>query len=282
MAELPKAGPDEADVAIARAKEAFPAWRAVAPADRADLMRRLSTAIRERVEELARLEARNVGKPISDARGEVGHGGGRLQLLRGRPGAAARLEHPGRRRCRRDVPGAARRRRPDHPLELPARDRFVEGGTRAGGRQHDRAQAGRAHAPHRRRARADRARRGPSGGRPERGRRARADGRGAHRHAPRRGQGRLHRLDRGRSPHPGARRGHDQARDARAGRQVGERDLRGRGSRAGRALCAHGRLRQRRAGLLCALAHPRRGVGGGPLHGRARGGGRGDPGRRPA
>jgi acyl-CoA reductase-like NAD-dependent aldehyde dehydrogenase len=72
MAELPKAGPDEADAAIARAKEAFPAWRAVAPADRADLMRRISTAIRERMEQLARLEARNVGKPISDARGEVG------------------------------------------------------------------------------------------------------------------------------------------------------------------------------------------------------------------
>jgi acyl-CoA reductase-like NAD-dependent aldehyde dehydrogenase len=72
MAELPKAGPEEADAAIARAKEAFPAWRAVAPADRADLLRRLSAAIGERVEDLARLEARNVGKPISDARGEAG------------------------------------------------------------------------------------------------------------------------------------------------------------------------------------------------------------------
>ena len=72
MAELPKAGPDNADAAVARAKEAFPAWRAVTPADRADLLRRISAAIRERIEELAQLEARNVGKPISDARGEVG------------------------------------------------------------------------------------------------------------------------------------------------------------------------------------------------------------------
>jgi acyl-CoA reductase-like NAD-dependent aldehyde dehydrogenase len=72
MAELPKAGPDDADAAVARAKDAFPAWRAVAPADRAELMRRISGAIRERIDELARLEARNVGKPISDARGEVG------------------------------------------------------------------------------------------------------------------------------------------------------------------------------------------------------------------
>jgi acyl-CoA reductase-like NAD-dependent aldehyde dehydrogenase len=72
MAELPKAGPEEADSAIARARAAFPAWRAVAPAERADLLRRISAAIRERLDDLARLEARNVGKPISDARGEVG------------------------------------------------------------------------------------------------------------------------------------------------------------------------------------------------------------------
>ena len=72
MAELPQAGPDEADAAIARARAAFPTWRALTPADRADLLRRISIAVREHAEELARLEARQVGKPISDARGEVG------------------------------------------------------------------------------------------------------------------------------------------------------------------------------------------------------------------
>jgi acyl-CoA reductase-like NAD-dependent aldehyde dehydrogenase len=72
MAELPNAGPAEADAAIARAKAAFPAWRAVAPADRALLLRRVAAAVRERADGLARLESRNVGKPISDARGEIG------------------------------------------------------------------------------------------------------------------------------------------------------------------------------------------------------------------
>jgi acyl-CoA reductase-like NAD-dependent aldehyde dehydrogenase len=72
MAELPQAGPEDADAAIARAKAAFPAWRAVTPADRAQLLRRLAAGVRERADGLARLEARNVGKPISDARGEVG------------------------------------------------------------------------------------------------------------------------------------------------------------------------------------------------------------------
>jgi acyl-CoA reductase-like NAD-dependent aldehyde dehydrogenase len=72
MAELPKAGVEEADAAIERAREAFPAWKRVAPGDRAALMRAVAAGVRDRADELARLEARNAGKPISDARGEVG------------------------------------------------------------------------------------------------------------------------------------------------------------------------------------------------------------------
>jgi acyl-CoA reductase-like NAD-dependent aldehyde dehydrogenase len=72
MAELPKAGVEEADAAIERAREAFPAWRRVAPGERAALMRAVAAGVRHRADELARLEARNAGKPISDARGEVG------------------------------------------------------------------------------------------------------------------------------------------------------------------------------------------------------------------
>jgi acyl-CoA reductase-like NAD-dependent aldehyde dehydrogenase len=72
IAEVESAGVEETDAAVARAKEAFPAWRAVAPADRARLLRRLATLVEEHGEELARLESRNVGKPIQGARGEVG------------------------------------------------------------------------------------------------------------------------------------------------------------------------------------------------------------------
>jgi len=72
IAEVEAAGVEETDAAVARAKEAFPAWRAVAPADRARLLRRLATLVEEHGEELARLESRNVGKPIAGARGEVG------------------------------------------------------------------------------------------------------------------------------------------------------------------------------------------------------------------
>jgi acyl-CoA reductase-like NAD-dependent aldehyde dehydrogenase len=72
LAQIPRAGAEEADAAVARAKAAFPAWRAVAPADRARLLHRLADALAEHHEELSVLEARNAGKPIADARGEIG------------------------------------------------------------------------------------------------------------------------------------------------------------------------------------------------------------------
>ena len=72
IAEIRAAGVEETDAAVARAKAAFPGWRAVAPADRARLLRRLATLVEEHGEELARLESRNVGKPIAGARGEIG------------------------------------------------------------------------------------------------------------------------------------------------------------------------------------------------------------------
>jgi acyl-CoA reductase-like NAD-dependent aldehyde dehydrogenase len=72
LAELPQAGVEETDAAIARAREAFGGWKGIAPGMRADLLRNVARLVGERVEDLARLEARNVGKPISDARGEVG------------------------------------------------------------------------------------------------------------------------------------------------------------------------------------------------------------------
>jgi acyl-CoA reductase-like NAD-dependent aldehyde dehydrogenase len=71
MAEVPRAGVEEVDAAVARANAAFPGWRAVAPADRAKLLRDLADALAARQEDLAQVEARNAGKPIGDARGEM-------------------------------------------------------------------------------------------------------------------------------------------------------------------------------------------------------------------
>jgi acyl-CoA reductase-like NAD-dependent aldehyde dehydrogenase len=72
MAEVPRAGAEEIDAAVAKAEAAFPAWRDVTPGDRAALIHRLADALAAEHEELSRLEARNAGKPIASARGEIG------------------------------------------------------------------------------------------------------------------------------------------------------------------------------------------------------------------
>src|SRR5207247_485637 len=72
LAEVAEASVEDAGRAVARAKAAYPGWRAVSPGDRAKLLRRFANAVADDAAKLAELEARNVGKPISDARGEVG------------------------------------------------------------------------------------------------------------------------------------------------------------------------------------------------------------------
>jgi acyl-CoA reductase-like NAD-dependent aldehyde dehydrogenase len=68
---LEPATEDDADAAIARAREAFPAWRDVQPDDRSRLLRRLADALDAEQENLAQLESKNTGKPIGDSRGEM-------------------------------------------------------------------------------------------------------------------------------------------------------------------------------------------------------------------
>jgi betaine-aldehyde dehydrogenase len=72
MAQVHRAGTEDVDKAVAAAKAAFPAWRAVAPAERANLMHAMADALSNRASDLAETEARNAGKPISDAEGEIG------------------------------------------------------------------------------------------------------------------------------------------------------------------------------------------------------------------
>jgi acyl-CoA reductase-like NAD-dependent aldehyde dehydrogenase len=68
---VPRADATDVDAAVARAKAACPAWRALAPGDRARLLRRVADAVADHRDELAQIEARNAGKPIGDARGEM-------------------------------------------------------------------------------------------------------------------------------------------------------------------------------------------------------------------
>ena len=72
LAEIARADADDVDRAVAAAKAALPAWRALAPGERARILYALTDVLAEHLEELAVLEARNAGKAISDARGEMG------------------------------------------------------------------------------------------------------------------------------------------------------------------------------------------------------------------
>jgi len=63
----------DADAAIARAVAAQPRWRAVAPGERAGMLRRFAAAVDAHVDELADLEVAGSGHPIGQARWEAGH-----------------------------------------------------------------------------------------------------------------------------------------------------------------------------------------------------------------
>ena len=70
---VPSLDPAETDAAIERAARAFPAWKAVAPGDRARLLRRFAAVVDEHRDELADLEVRNSGHTIGNARWEAGN-----------------------------------------------------------------------------------------------------------------------------------------------------------------------------------------------------------------
>src|ERR1035437_5639287 len=63
---------DDTDAAIERAVLAQVAWRAVAPADRAGLLRSFASAVDAHIEELAGLEVAGAGHPVGQARWEAG------------------------------------------------------------------------------------------------------------------------------------------------------------------------------------------------------------------
>jgi 1-pyrroline dehydrogenase len=71
IAEVPRANAEDVDRAVQAAKKALPEWLETTPGERAELLLKLAAAIDEHTEELAELESRNVGKPLSYARDEM-------------------------------------------------------------------------------------------------------------------------------------------------------------------------------------------------------------------
>ena len=74
IATVPLGGREDVDRAVAAAQKAFEdrkGWASWAAGKRGRALARLAALIKDHTEELARLESRNVGKPISGARGEI-------------------------------------------------------------------------------------------------------------------------------------------------------------------------------------------------------------------
>jgi acyl-CoA reductase-like NAD-dependent aldehyde dehydrogenase len=85
VASVPSLSEAHVDAAIARAADTFPQWRAVAPGDRARLLRRFADAVDAHGEELAQLEVQNAGHVIGNARWEAGNVRDVLEYYAGAP-----------------------------------------------------------------------------------------------------------------------------------------------------------------------------------------------------
>ena len=74
MAEVAQAGVEDVRLAVDAAHRAFEsgAWPRTSATERGRVLLKVAALVRERQEEIATIEARNAGKPIGDARGEVG------------------------------------------------------------------------------------------------------------------------------------------------------------------------------------------------------------------
>ncbi len=73
FAEVAKAGTEDAERAVQVAYRAFEdgRWPRLSATDRGRILLQASNLVRQRLEEIATIEARNAGKPIRDARGEI-------------------------------------------------------------------------------------------------------------------------------------------------------------------------------------------------------------------
>src|SRR5213080_812420 len=71
IAEVPRATAADVDRAVQAAKKALVEWLETTPGERAEMLLKLAAAIDDHADELAELESRNVGKPLSYAKDEL-------------------------------------------------------------------------------------------------------------------------------------------------------------------------------------------------------------------
>ena len=140
IAKVPRFGYAETVRAIEAAEKAFGPWAKTLPKERAKILRRWFDLIIANRDDVALIMTSEQGKPLAEARGEVGlrcwlhrilRRGGEADLRRDQPDLSRRFAH-------RRPQAADRRRRRDHAVELSRRDDHPQARAGAGGRLHGR------------------------------------------------------------------------------------------------------------------------------------------------
>ncbi len=136
--EVDFANAADVDDAVSAARAAFPTWRALPLARRAELYFRIRQLVDEHRDDYARLLTSEHGKVLSDAAGEVARGLEVIEFCCGLPSLlkGSFSEQVSTRNRRLLHPPAARRRGRHHPLQLPGDGAHVDVGTRACLREH--------------------------------------------------------------------------------------------------------------------------------------------------
>ena len=75
LASIADASPEDGTLALDAAVAAQEGWAATAPRERSDILRRAFDLVQQHKEDLALLMTLEMGKPLAEARGEVGYGG---------------------------------------------------------------------------------------------------------------------------------------------------------------------------------------------------------------
>jgi succinate-semialdehyde dehydrogenase/glutarate-semialdehyde dehydrogenase len=94
LAEVANLGPTAAEAAIAAAERAWPAWRGKTAKERQAILMKWCQLMHQHADDLARIMTAEQGKPLAEARGEVGYGASFIEWFAEEAGASTARPSP--------------------------------------------------------------------------------------------------------------------------------------------------------------------------------------------
>jgi acyl-CoA reductase-like NAD-dependent aldehyde dehydrogenase len=144
---------DDVDAAVKAAKAAYKEWRLVPAPRRGEVLYAVAELLKERKEALARTMTQEMGKVLSEARGDVQEAIDMAYYMGGEGRRLLGCTRRNARQIRHGDPRFGRRHRFDHPLEFPGCRAQLENASRTGRRQCRRLEAQRGYPENLRRVR---------------------------------------------------------------------------------------------------------------------------------